>query len=105
MAKIKRGSRRIVLLAAFVSVMSTAGGLLGAVTGAVFILLMRSMYNMSSGIGEFMLAIILLGAVVLGTFALMLTVERPHRMFVRAGLGGSTVAPVAVTVGQGNEGQ
>ncbi|MEO5951200.1 MAG: hypothetical protein ABIQ44_01910 [Chloroflexia bacterium] len=105
MAKIKRGSRRIVLLAAFVSVMSAAGGLIGAVTGAVFILLMRSMFNMSSGIGEFMLAMVLLGAGLVGTFGLMLTVEKPRRLIVRSGLGGSTGIPVPVTVLTGTDGQ
>ena len=63
MAKIKKGSRRIVLLAAFVSVMSAAGGLLGAVTGAVVVLLMKSMFNTTTGIAEFMLTMVALGAV------------------------------------------
>lgn len=96
MAKIKKGSRRIVLLAAFVSVMSGAGGLLGAVTGAVFILLMRSVYNMSSGIGEFMFATIAMGAAIFCLLSLMLTVERPQRFFVRNAAPATAPVPVAV---------
>jgi hypothetical protein len=103
MAKIKKGSRRIVLLAAFVSVMSAAGGLLGAVTGAVVVLLMKSMFNTTTGIAEFMLTMVVLGAGMLCVLGLMLTVERPHRMFVRAGISGPAAAPVAVV--QGTEGQ
>ncbi len=105
MAKIKKGSRRIVLLAAFISVMSAAGGLIGAVTGAVFVLLMTSMFNTSTGIGEFMLTMVLIGAGMLCVLGLMLTVERPRRIFVRAGIGGPAVAPATVSVVPGSEGQ
>lgn len=104
MARIKRGSRRVVLLAAFVSVMSAAGGLVGAVTGAVFVLLMRSMFNMSTGIGEFMFAMVIIAAGLSTVLGLMLTVERPQRLFVREGKGVPAVAPVVVgaPTGEGN---
>lgn len=101
MARIKKGSRRIVLLAAFVSTMSVAGGLLGAVTGAVFVLLMRSMFNMSNGIGEFMLTMVMLGILISTLLGLMLTVEWPHHVFDRAGKPAVPVAaPVQATDGQ-----
>lgn len=95
MARIKRGSRHIVLLAAFVSVMSAAGGLVGAVTGAVFVLLFRSMFNMSTGIAEFVMALVLLGALISSVLGLILTVDWPQRSPVRVGKGVPVVAPVS----------
>ena len=106
MARIKRGSRRLVLLAAFVSVMSAAGGLVGAVTGAVFVLLLRSMFNMSTGIAEFMTAMVLLSALLASLLGLMLTAEWPRKAFLRARQSVPAVTPVAaVSVVQATDGQ
>jgi hypothetical protein len=106
MARIKKGSRHIVLLAAFVSVMSAAGGLLGAVTGAVFVLLLRSTFNMSTGIGEFVLTLVLIGAFLSAVLGLMLTVEWPQRVLARTGKRVPAVAPVAaVSAAQPVDGQ
>ncbi len=106
MARIKKGSRRAVLIAAFVLVMSMAGGLLGAVTGAVIVLLLRSMFNMSAGITEFVTITVLLGALLASILGLMLTVEWPQREASRAGTNVAGVAPVSVVpAGQSVDGQ
>lgn len=85
MARIKKGSRHIVLLVAFMSVVLVAGGLSGAIAGAVCLLLFRSMFNMSSGIGEFITATILLGASLAFIVGVMLTAERPLSLFTHMG--------------------
>lgn len=85
MARIKKGSRHIVLLVAFMSVVLVAGGLSGAIAGAVCLLLFRSMFNMSSGIGEFITATILLGASLAFIVGVMLTAERPLSLFAHMG--------------------
>jgi len=96
MAHIKKGSKHIVLLIAFMSVVLVAGGLLGAIAGAVCLLLLRSMFNMSSGIGEFIGATILLGASLAFIVGVMLTAERPVSLFPHAGTSRprSAITPV-----------
>ena len=96
MARLKRGSRRLVLLTAFMSVISLAGGMLGAVTGAVVVLLLRSMFGVSTGIPEFMIATILFGASITFVIGLLLTMERPRWLSIRSGRGVPVVASVAV---------
>jgi hypothetical protein len=83
MARIKKGSKHIILLIAFMSVVLVAGGLLGAIGGAVCILLFRSMFNMSTGITEFIVATVLLGAGLAFVLGVMLTVQRPLAIFTR----------------------
>jgi hypothetical protein len=106
MARIKKGSRHIVLLTAFMSVLLVAGGLLGAIAGAVCLLLFRSMFNMSSGIGEFIEATILLGASLAFIVGVMLTVERPVSPFTHTGTRRprSAITP-AVQAGSTTDGQ
>ena len=78
---------------------------MGAVTGAVFVLLLRSTFNMSTGIAEFVTAMVLMGALLSSILGMMLTVEVPQRAFVRAGKGVPTVTPVAVPAAQSVDGQ
>src|SRR6476469_3933875 len=96
MARIKKGSKHIVLLVAFMSVVLVAGGLSGAIAGAVCLLLFRSMFNMSSGVGEFSAATILLGARLAFIVGVMLTAERPLSLCTHTGTSRprSAITPV-----------
>ena len=85
MARIKKSSKHIVLFIAFMSVVLVAGGLLGAIGGAVCVLLFRSIFNMNTGIGEFIMATVLLGAGLAFVLGIMLTVQRPLNLFTRTG--------------------
>jgi hypothetical protein len=78
------------------SVILVAGGLLGAIAGATCLLLFRSMFNMSTGIGEFISATILLGVSLALIVGVMLTVQRPLNIFTRTTTNRprSVIAPV-----------
>ncbi|MEO8285496.1 MAG: hypothetical protein ABI670_03555 [Chloroflexota bacterium] len=81
MARIVKGSKRIIFGTAFVSVMVGAGGLFGALIGVIFALLARSVLGINTGTGEFIAAWTLAGGLVAMMFGLYLTLkESRHRL-------------------------
>ncbi len=83
MAQVKRKSRSLFLIAAFVSVMSATGGLFGAIGGVILILLGKSMLGLAQGVILFVPTTAAIGMVVAALVGILMIVRNsPHSSFL-----------------------
>lgn len=73
MTRVINGSRRVLLGILFVAVMAGTGGMLGALTGVVLVLLSKVVLGMSMGFAELMPGSVLFGTLAALALGVVLT--------------------------------
>src|SRR5262245_35598126 len=83
MSRFMRRTRIVLLGAAFESVLAGAGGLAGAITGAILILLSRAVIGLNEGMGSVMLVMIASGAAAAMSLGVYLIMRQMPRMSLK----------------------